>query len=56
VLAALGLLEAEREVAVELRAAEVRQLAQAEPEDAVGERVGEVEVAAGGDACSLTLS
>src|SRR5439155_11266491 len=46
VLSTLGLLEAEREIAVELGAAEVRQLAQAEPEDAVDERVGELEVVA----------
>ena len=39
-------LEAEREVAVVLGAAEVRQLTQAEPEDAVDQRVGELEVVA----------
>ena len=44
VLAPLRLLEADREVAVVLRAAEVRELAEAEPEDAVGQRVGEVEL------------
>ncbi len=46
VLAPLGLLEGQREVTVVLRSAEVRQLAQAEPDDAVGQRVAEVEVLA----------
>ena len=46
VLAPLGLLEAEREVAVVLRTAEVGELAQAEPEDPVDQRVGEFEVGA----------
>ena len=50
VLAALGLLEAHREVAVVLRAAEVGQLSEADPEDAVDQRVGEVEVLAVGHA------
>ena len=45
VLAALGLLERQREVAVVLGPAEVGHLAQAEAEDAVDQRVGEVEVA-----------
>jgi hypothetical protein len=53
VLAALGLLEREREVAVVLRPREVRQLAEAEPEDLVGKRVGELEVAALGDPPTL---
>ena len=44
VLAPLRLLEAEREIAVVLGAAEVRQLAEAEPEDAVGQRVREVDL------------
>ena len=44
VLASLSLLEAEREVAVVLRSAEVRQVSQAEPNDAVGQRIGEVDV------------
>src|SRR3979409_727266 len=48
VLATLSLLEAEREVAAMLRAAEVRKLSEAEPEDTVGERVGEVDVVAVG--------
>ena len=46
VLAALGLLEGQREVAVELRAAEVGELAEAEPEDPIDQRVGEVEILA----------
>src|SRR5581483_2087740 len=45
VLSALRLLEGEAEVAVELRAAEVCELAHAEPEDPVRQRVGEVDVA-----------
>ena len=48
VLAPLGLLEAEREVAVVLGSAEVGQLSQAEPEDAIDQRVGELEVVAVG--------
>src|SRR6201989_3018913 len=46
VLAPLRLLEAEREVAIELRAAEIGQLTEAEPDDPVGQRVGEVSVPA----------
>src|SRR5581483_3245778 len=46
VLAALGLLEAEREIPVEHRAAEIRQLTEAEPDDPVGQRVGEVGIPA----------
>ena len=42
VLAPLRLLEAAREVAVVLGPAEVRQLAEAEPEDAIDQRVREV--------------
>ena len=48
VLAPLGLLEAQREVAVVLGSAEVRELSQAEPEDAIDQRVGELEVVAVG--------
>ena len=48
VLAALGLLERHREVPVVLGAAEVGQLTQAQPEDPVDQRVGEIEVLAGG--------
>ncbi len=48
VLAPLRLLERQREVAVELGAAEVRLLAEAEPEEPVDQRVGEVEVTAVG--------
>ena len=48
VLAPLRLLERQREVAVVLRAAEVGQLAEAEPEDPVDQRVGELEVLAVG--------
>ena len=44
-LLACACCEAEREVAVVLGAAEVRQLAHAQAEDAVGQRVGEVDVA-----------
>ena len=46
VLAPLRLLEAQREVAVVLGAAEVRELAQAEPEDAIDQRIGELEILA----------
>src|SRR5215211_170678 len=46
VLARLGLLERHREVAVVLGPAEVRHLAQAQPEDPVDQRVGELEVRA----------
>ena len=45
VLAPLRLLERQREVAVVLGAAEVGELAEAEPEDPVDQRVGELEVA-----------
>ena len=45
-LAPLRLLEAEREVPIEFGAAEIRQLTQAEPDDPVGEGIGEVDVAA----------
>ena len=45
VLAPLSLLEGQREVAVVLGAAEVGELAEAEPEDPVDQRVGEFEVA-----------
>ena len=47
VLAPLRLLEGQREVAVVLGSAEVGELSQAEPEDAVDQRVGELEVARG---------
>jgi Glutamine synthetase, catalytic domain len=47
VLAPLGLLEAEREVTVVLGSAEVRKLAQAQPEDAIDQRIREIEVVAG---------
>src|ERR1700726_38308 len=50
VLVALRLLEGEREIAVVLRPAEVRQLAHAEPENLVGQGVGEVDVVARRDA------
>ena len=50
VLAPLRLLEREREVTVVLGAAEVGELAQAEPEDPVDQRVGEVDVRAVGHA------
>ena len=46
VLAPLRLLETQREVPVELRAAEIRQLTETEPDDPVGQRVGEVDVPA----------
>ena len=46
VLAPLSLLEAQREVAVVLRPAEVGQLSETEPEDAVDQRIGELEVLA----------
>lgn len=49
VLPPLGLLEGQGEVAVVFGAAEVSQLAEAETEDAVDQRVGEVEVSAVGD-------
>src|SRR5436305_2705699 len=44
VLAALSLLEGQREVAVVLRPAEIRELAQAQTDDAVGQRVAEIDV------------
>src|SRR5215212_2584008 len=50
VLAALSLLEAHGEVTVVLGPAEVRQLPETEPEDAVDQRVGEFEVLASGHA------
>jgi hypothetical protein len=46
VFAPLRLFEAQREVAVVFGSAEVRKLAQAHPNDAVGQRVGEVEIVA----------
>jgi hypothetical protein len=46
VLSPLGVLQADREVAVVLGAAEVCKLTHAQPKDAVGERVGEVDVVA----------
>jgi len=46
VLAPLGLLEGQREVTVVLRSAEVGELAQADPDDLVGQRVAEFEVLA----------
>src|SRR5450755_1875801 len=45
-LAPLGLLEAQGEVAVVLGAAEVRELSQTEPEDAIDQRIGELEILA----------
>ena len=51
VLAALRLLERQREIAVVLGAAEVGELAQAEPEDPVDRRVGELDVSATGHGC-----
>src|SRR5439155_1490471 len=44
VLASLSLFEAEGEVTVVLRAAEVGEVAQAEPKDAIDQRIGELEV------------
>ena len=44
VLAPLSLFETQREVAVVLGSAEIRQLAEAQPEDPVDQGVGEVEV------------
>src|SRR5271155_2949722 len=46
VLAVLSLEQAQGEVAVVLGSAEVSQLSQAEPEDAIGQRIGEVDVIA----------
>jgi len=54
VLAALRLLEGQREVAVELGAAEIGELAEAEPEDPVDQRVREIEVTAIGDRPNLS--
>ena len=48
VLAALRLLQREREVAVILGAAEIGKLADAHPEEAIGERVGEIDVGSSG--------
>jgi hypothetical protein len=45
-LALLSGLEAQGEVAVELGAAEVRELTEAEPDDPVGQRIREVKVSA----------
>ena len=44
VLAPLRLLEIQREIPVELRAAEIGQLTETEPDDPIGQRVGEVGV------------
>src|SRR5947209_15527216 len=46
VLEALRLLEGAREFAVEERTAEIGQFTEAEPDDSVGQRVGEVDVLA----------
>ena len=54
VLSPLRLLEREREVTVVLGAAEVGQLAEAEPEDPVDQRVGEVEILAAGHGSNLS--
>lgn len=43
-LAALRLLERQREVAVVVIATEIGQLSQAEPNDPVGQRIGEIDV------------
>src|ERR671911_2808784 len=48
VLAPLSLLEAQGKVTVVLRSAEVRELSQAEPEDPIDQRIGELEVLAVG--------
>src|SRR5437588_3083997 len=45
-LAPLGLLEAQGEITVVLGAAEVRELSQTEPEDAIDQRIGELEIRA----------
>ena len=45
-LAPLGLLEAQREITVVLGAAEVRELSQTEPEDAIDQRIRELEIRA----------
>ena len=44
VLAPLGLLEAQGEITVVLGAAEVRELSQTEPEDAIDQRIGELDI------------
>jgi hypothetical protein len=46
VLAPLSLFETQRKVAVVLGSAEIRQLTQAEPEDTIDQRIGELEVLA----------
>jgi len=46
VLAPLSLLQAQREIAVVLGCAEIGELSQAEPEDAIDQRAGELEVVA----------
>jgi hypothetical protein len=48
VLAPLSLFQAQREVTVVLGSAEVGELSQAEPEDAIDQRIGELEVVAVG--------
>lgn len=45
-LAPLSLLEAQREITVVLRAVEVRELPQTEPNDAIDQRIGELEIRA----------
>src|SRR5436305_4425942 len=45
-LAPLGLLEAQGEITVVLGAAEVRELPETEPEDAIDQRIGELEIRA----------
>jgi hypothetical protein len=45
-LAPLGLLEAQREVTVVLGAAEVREFPQTEPEDAIDQRIRELQIRA----------
>jgi hypothetical protein len=45
-LAPLGVLEAQGEITVVLSAAEVRELSQAEPEDAIDQRIRELEIRA----------
>jgi len=54
VLALLGLLQCQREVPVVLRAAEVGELAQTESKHAVDQRIGELEILAGGHERSLS--
>ena len=53
VLAALSLLERKRKVTVVLCAAEIGQLAEREPDYAIGQRVAEVDVSAVGDCKGL---